>query len=539
MRIKSYLLLLIIPLILFVAVKSLKFVNGAYYLWLFDQPYAFLTNTFNNSINITQGFENRQGATIQVNGIPAGIVGLSCANLYYLMTSESDSQANDILRRPEEYLSFMNTIFLLLISMLVFVLGIVSFRFSDDLFAALYLQSSLFISSSMYLMLIQVSIEHMLIVVSLLLAIFLQCYYHRGNLNQKSFTFGHLAVSILAGVGIASKLNFFPLFFVPFFIIKGYKNKLLYFVFTSLTFMIFTLPLLIQNSAVFKWIFNLFLHSGNYGTGQANVLDPDSFTKNLTLIIHNEMYLITALLIALIALVVSSIRSRQLQSDKVLKLKRILLGTTVAFVIHVLVVAKHYSPIYLIPSVAISNTAIYFSTLLLYENLKNSIRFKVNLALVVLLVTCALVSFNEYLHRREIIVWNNKESVKTEEFVMNNYPNDLKMLAYSSSNPETALSYMTVYNRGEIKEALNHVLKNKLYFSPWNFSFRNVCSDKEANELLMNNPRLIFQTRGENIVSKFCENLKVKYELKNVGYSEVFRDSVNQFVYEVNYSKSD
>jgi len=539
MRIKSYFLLLIVPVILFVAVKSLKFVNVAYYLWLFDQPYAFLTNTVNNSLNVAQGFENRQGSTIQVNGIPAGIVGLSCANFYYLMTSESDSQVNDILKRPEEYLSFMNTIFLFLICMLVFVLGIVSFRFSNDLFAAFFLQSSLFISLSLYLMLIQVSIEHMLILVSLLLAVLLQYFVYRGNGNETRFTRGHLLASVLVGVGIASKLNFFPLLFIPFFMINGYKNKLLYLFFTSLTFLIFTLPLLVQNSGVFKWIFNLFLHSGNYGTGEANVLDPDSFMKNLSLIFHNETYLITALMIALITLVVSSIRTRQMQSDMGLKLKKILLGTTVAFVIHILIVAKHYSPIYLIPSVALSNTAIYFSTLLLFENVKNSSRFKVSFAFVALFAACAIVSFNKYLFIKEIIYWNNKESVKTEEFVKNNYPNDLKVLAYSSSNPETALSYMAVYNRGEIKEVLTDELKNKLYFSPWGFAFGNVCSDKEANELLKNNTRLIFQTRGDNVVSQFCKSLQVNYELKIVSISEVFRDSVNQFVYEVDYSKSD
>ena len=89
MRIKSCFLLFIIPVTLFNAVKSLKFVNGAYCLRLFYQPYAFLTNTVNNSLSITQEIDNKQDSAMMGIGMPAEIEGLSYANLCCLTTSES------------------------------------------------------------------------------------------------------------------------------------------------------------------------------------------------------------------------------------------------------------------------------------------------------------------------------------------------------------------------------------------------------------------------------------------------------------------
>ena len=530
------LILAIVPIVMFITIKNLKQINGDYYLWQFDQPYSFLSNVLNNHLNISEGFENRQGATIQVSGLPAVLFGLTVANAFYIVEGKDTSLVNDGLKRPEVYLSFLNSLYLLLSCGALCLLGWLVMTNRENIWESVFIQLSLFTSLNVMLVMVYVSLESFQIIITLVLAALL-CHYYFKSSSSSVLRFDKLGIgiSILIGTAIATKLNYFPLFFLPFFLFAGIKNKLYYSLIVVLVYFVFTIPLLLQNSGIFKWILKLFIHTGKYGQGEPNIVDTGMFISNCKIIISSEEYFIFSIILSLTSLLLFKLKSPQVISAKSLVAFKIVLGSSVSSLLNVFIVSKHHSAIYLIPSLILSNFSIYFSLQLFSETIQLNLRQLHKLIFPFLIIANTLYAASKYADLDEIIFWNNKESVKTERFLEENYSKDLWILAYSSSHPESAISYMTVYNSGTYKKILEGKLKNKIYFSPWTNSFRNLCNEAEATSIIRKHNKLIYLTRGEESVIPLMDSLKHRYGIKTIEHEEVFRDSVNHFVYEIKY----
>lgn len=77
------------------------------------------------------------------------------------------------------------------------------------------------------------------------------------------------------------KLSFLPLWILPFIIIDGWKRRFLFIGTSVVFFLIIALPMTLRIGIFSEWVKNLFLYSGQYGSGDTNIVDFTSLAVNL------------------------------------------------------------------------------------------------------------------------------------------------------------------------------------------------------------------------------------------------------------------
>ncbi|HNX80278.1 MAG TPA: hypothetical protein PKJ24_10340, partial [Prolixibacteraceae bacterium] len=183
-----------------------------------------------------------------------------------------------------------------------------------------------------------------------------------------------LLLAAITAFGLSIKMSWLPLAVIPLFIIPGWKLKLRYILLTFTAFLIFALPATLEYKNFYLWIKGLFLHSGNYGSGDANFLDPDLFLRNFKTIIQTTPSLFYCLaLLSLSAIIYLTFRNKEKNSNRILWLTA---GVITAILLHLALASKHYSYRYLIPTLT-------------------------------LIPATAMLSF-EMLHRVSPILWNSR-----------------------------------------------------------------------------------------------------------------------------------
>jgi hypothetical protein len=252
--------------------------HGPYWLGLNSDPdYAYLLNSLNITQLKTPGHTDHPGTTIQVLG---GII----IKITYLIQSWKNFDASNIveavLQSPEFYLLTINTILLILTTTLLFLLGVITFSFSQSIALSLLLQLTPFwwtvLSHS-----IRVSPEPLLFCLSQLFVMLLLFYLYSDVVRLPRFA---LAIGVVFGLGVATKFTFLPLGLV-IFLLPGLPQKGLA-IFTAITiFFLATLPVLSQYPRIFSWILSIATHTGRHGKGNQGLVDfstlPNTFV-NLT-----------------------------------------------------------------------------------------------------------------------------------------------------------------------------------------------------------------------------------------------------------------
>jgi|GEM_PF-3411869 len=537
---KIYFSLIVLPVTLFLSVYLLKEANGPYYLWLFDQSYAFLANAIHYGVFIGSGKLPLSGLTPQVNGIPADLIGALILRIKFLFSNGQNEFIKDIFLNPESYLLIIFKTFLLLNSIVLFYLGKITYKLTGNFRNSIFIQLSPFISFFIFFSLAIVCLEQILILISILMIILFTYYLYKINIDFPIPLKIIILSGVLCGTGIAVKLNFFPLLFIPLIILKGFKSKVVFIFSLGITFLIFTVPLILSGNQIFNWISNLIINNGNYGTGKPTVINLNTFTKNIYSIFSDELFFTFAYIVSLISLITIFIVKPDFQEQIYLKAKYLLIGIFVALNVQVIIVAKQYAPYYMIPSLMFSIFAIFISLTVLSDISNNFTKLIANnkkLIFTCLIIFALIFSAKKYMNLYEIISWNRQESERILNFVQSNHGNDLIVTSFNASNPESSIAYSSSYEGkpGTYKYILNTLLKNKLYFSPWGNVFNNICNDEQMQKILRGKDKLILQVRGENVLENFVNTINKLNYLKVTGTKELFRNEIDQYVYEVKY----
>jgi hypothetical protein len=155
------------------------------------------------------------------------------------------------------------------------------------------------------------------------------------SFNERTFW-----LAFLSSAGLATKITFLPLIFVPVFFLKTYERKA--WLFSTLIFGVIWLAPPFSFIGFYHFISGLFLHSGQYGTGEASVINFSTYFVNL----KNILIAYPQTLFALILLVSLPIVKKPSKKS---------MAIFVAVVLGLLMVAKHnYGAQYLLPTMALS-----------------------------------------------------------------------------------------------------------------------------------------------------------------------------------------
>jgi hypothetical protein len=350
--------LLVVPVVLAVIGFELRKINGGFSIFAIDPEFSYLYS----GVLLAQGKIN---LFTDHPGTPLIVLAAIVSRIVHLFRS-SGPFVEDVMQNPDIYLNAINLSMITLIAAVVFIAGWWVYRKTGNLAAAIFLQISPFVAESVFSSLERYMPEPFFIAVVLMLVAVIVVDIHGKLIESNFFSNRAIIYGIIIGFGISLKFTFGPFLLIPLFLLGGFKKKLHYLAATVISFIVFTFPLLKRGKAFFEWIKSIVMHSGKYGSGEANVLDPNQFFANLKSIYQSEKHLIYALVLAAVVLIISllPVFYRRIKNKKYL-LALAAIGS--AMVLGILAISKHYAAYYLIPYSLLTLAVVYLSFTILLE----------------------------------------------------------------------------------------------------------------------------------------------------------------------------
>lgn len=467
-KILYLLALIIIPALYFATGLFYQAEKGYYFLFSVDPEYCYLFN----SLNISQ-------FTLKVwhvdhPGTPTQFLGAIVIRIVHLFTGR-EPLLQDVMHNSALYARAITVAVFSINSLLMLWLGRVAHRQFQNIFTAFFLQLTPFASYLVLTLILRINAEHMVVMSVLLFMILIIKYLHRPNPSGKWLDWYLVGFALIAGFTVAVKMTFLPLVFVPLFLFKGFVRKMLYAFFSVASFILFILPVLYYRYTYFHdWIKSLFIHSGKYGAGEANIVDKNAFTNALQATFSFEsLFTYSFFLFVLVCIIytVPAVR-RKFRDNFHYKL---LLGTTMAILLQILLVAKQFTHHYLAPALLLIIPGLYAVLTIFLKNTNNITK---NLIVIVL---AAYIFYTDYSQ-----VWQSHAgSVKlknalneTYNFIQQNKTDKALVIVpsyYGCPYQEYAM-YFGIFWGGEIMkpryvEALSTIYPNTYFYNGWDELF--------------------------------------------------------------------
>jgi len=507
---------LILPVLLLITAVNLNHARGPF--WLagnLDPEYVYLLNASNMAHFKEVGHIDHPGTTVQL----LGAITLRAVH-FFQFSRETDLQT-DVLLRPEYYLNWINAVLVGLNVLIFFIIGLVAYRLSRNVWIGLWLQLAPFFSITLLKSgLTRVSPEPLLFFASLVLVLLLVKYLYTGSLSNRDIIF----FSLVMGFGIATKVTFLPLIMVPVIIFPGIKKKLLVIFGSIFSFIIFTLPIIRMYDEFFGWIFKLLSHKKGYGTGERGLISLGVYLKNIKkLLITNPFFfyiLLASIILAVVVFIIPKLRAAK--NNKKIKL---MVSLIFAQVLGILMVGKHLSSHYLVPVLSLSGITL----ILIIDILKDILHKPVDQAHVgpldlyknfffytsFILLVLSFLFFNPLREVQEVV--RQKKSIKAnclalQKKMETQYKDWGKIFYYASSAKAFALKFGNDLSRNFHARKL-HALYNKTFF--YDFLRKDFYSFDYAQKL----PFAVIRERlGDRIAFQGSRSVKIPgLKLKRVA----------------------
>ena len=265
-------LLLIIPLLYFTAAGYFRNLLGNLSLRSCDPEYIY----FISGLTLSDG--NLKLGHIDNPGTPLQVLVALVFRITNLLRSTSIPYVEDVLLHPDLYLSVASLFIAAATTILLIVAGNRVYKTTRSVFYAMLVQTAPFLPVIWYDLVGRVAPELMMPFPVVLLTVLIVSVYYR---NENTTTKDLLFFSLLSALGLSIKLTFLPLWFIPFLIIDGWKKRLSFIGLSFLFFFIIAFPMTLRIEVFLGWVKNLFMHSGQYGGGESNIIDFASLGTNL------------------------------------------------------------------------------------------------------------------------------------------------------------------------------------------------------------------------------------------------------------------
>ncbi len=321
----------------------LIYLNGPFFSSRMDPEYPYLLNGLNCAI-----LEFNRIGHVDHPGTPFQLLTGFFIQLTHLFFGEGNI-IDDVISRPEFYLTASSYLFAFLTALIILWLGRVGLSKSDNFLSSIILQSSMFFSITL------VFIAHrfipdrfLLLLVLIFVGLCYQYFYGKKYPGNKFAIYS----GIIMGLGFVTKFNFLPLLIIPVFLVDKWKERFIYSGSFLITVFIAFLPILNKFSYFKVFILGLVTHEGIYGTGQERIFDFQKFLLNTSRVFYDYISFSIIFVTAFILLVIMIFKSRIRKAKK--KEFRFLISYVIVFIISLIMVSKHYKDYYLIPVMTLS-----------------------------------------------------------------------------------------------------------------------------------------------------------------------------------------
>jgi hypothetical protein len=378
--------------------------------------------------------------------------------------------------------------------------------------------------------------DNFLIFVCLSLIVVLIYYLY---LEKETPETSWLLVSLFAFVtalGMATKLNFFPMAIIPLLIIKGVTRKIIFIAAAILIFHIFIFQAFSNYGQFTEWITRLIIHSGHYGQGEATVVNTSEFFMHLGLIFTKDKFFATAYLFIILTLAICFFRKPKVEKGNDVLLKKqlkLLFVIFIAVTFQIIIVAKQYRQHYMIPSFLISVFSLSLCASLLAHHFK---KMKVQFLYLIIIVSITIWGLYQIVINYDLAVYQRSEAFKIEKFINDNYSGDFLVSTYSSASKECALAFAVSYAGSQTeryRSILRKIQSQHLFYNPWIYRFESISDNGDAKALLLNNRKIILQI-SEFGINDFINTLNNVCGVSNSTFTKVYTNGNSESVYEVN-----
>jgi hypothetical protein len=489
--------LLILPAAMVFVAALLHYAQGPHWIsYNSDPEYLYLFNSLALAESKQTGTTGNPGTTLQMLG--AATMKISHAVNF----SEKDSLESSVLENPEFYLNVINIVLVTLNVLLLFIIGLVTFNLTRNIWLSLLLQFSPFLSKiTLTWGLSRVSPEPLLLFSGLLFVLILMKMVFSKNLAESAHWY-MTALALVSGFGIATKLTFAPLLIIPLFVLPKLRNKIGFLFLTGISFILWTWPIISQYEILFNWYYRILTHTGLYGLGNSGIIDIGIYSVNLqNLILQNPLFFLIWLFTAGFIMRFSwSAESRKKSwSDTSF---RILSASAVAQLCAVLIVAKHSAEQYLLPVLSLSGF-ILFLILLYLQRFEYFSRFKSRKGVFVACVFFFFISLWMIIDIKDVFVQKTRikeETLKIYQTLESKYKNYIKIFVLRASSPIGALAFGNFFvNDGLYSASLQKIYGEAHFINVFNgkfhtwtreFSIEDIILKGDGNKIIISAPPL-------------------------------------------------
>ncbi len=515
----KFYLLLLFPALFFFSGIYFRLILGDPSLRSVDPEFVY----FMTGLNISEGYF--KVIHIDHPGTPLQYIVAIVFRITYFLRGNSTEYIEDVFQHPDLYLSMVNVTISIIITISLFMAGRYVFRKTGSILYGILIQTVPFISVILYEIIGRITPEILIPIPIIAITAFLI-----GQITDKKEEFNTaemISLSFLLGFGLAIKLTLIPLWIIPLFVITTWRGKLMTLVFSVIFFLVIALPVTLQIDKFWHWTMDLFLHSGQYGSGEENIVDFAKLKENLGMIFNLQKHFSYLTILMILILPISFLKYRKQRNP--IFLKKIVLSAAIVLVvlIQAIISGKHYAPRYFMP-------ALLFGPLLIFlfiEIVKEFYSAKLlNYGLMLILVVFIIWDFRQQIgtinYTSSAFEQHINAKIETKNFSKSIDNGSIKIIAtidFGCPFEESVLLYSTIWSVHSLKPKFNNVLA-KLYpntyqYNLWgnNFSYwgealnpEKIIAEGTPVYLLLenDNPELY-----DNVINKTFENYRVEKEL--------------------------
>lgn len=443
-----------------------------YYMISIDPEYAYLFNGLTLAEFKTHlGHLDHPGTPLQV------LIALIIHLVYFF--SGSGGLIEDVFANPTKYLETASYTIIAINTAALYIAGRFVFRTTGNVFASCFIQVAPF-SAVILPTLFERVIPDTLFIASVSIIIAASMYFVKNSDNSKTLKqqFRYIFVfSLISAVAVSVKINFAPLIFIFFALLRDWKARSVFVAMSSVLFFIVSFPVLFQIVKFYRWVRDLILNEGIYGKGSRSIVNPDTYLPNLKQIFYDNPFFTVALIISIFTLVLVYV-SKQNKNKRIAIYCRLLTGISAVMLVQTLIVAKHYFPRYIIPALLLSTFAVFVSlqTLVLLSNGKLR-QWWVNLIFTALALyffpVNVMASFTNKRHEKMVAMLQTQKQITDK---LNQKPSLISPDYYGCSHKAYSLFYGKGWS-GRIGKKFEKILLNmypEMYFhSRWKNAMYN------------------------------------------------------------------
>lgn len=531
--------LFFLPAVYFLVARHFRILLGDLSLRSSDPEYIY----FMSGLNMSEGL--LEVAHIDNPGTPLQVLMAILFRIIWLIRGAPTPYLEDVLRYPDLYLSVTSMTLAVLTTILLLFAGKKIFEYTGSVLTAILFQTAPFLPLIWFDLVGRVAPELMMpfpVILLMVMAV--------GIINQKTPVTKKqvFLLSLISAFGLSVKLTFLPVWIIPFFLVEGWKQKVRFLLLAFALFFLIAFPVTLQLDIFWNWVKSLFIHSGQYGTGESNIFDPATWKSNIIELYHLEkfFFFLSGMLILVLSAYLVWFNKK---AEK--KLSLLSLAIILTIVIQVLMVGKHFAHRYFIPVLMLSPLMIYLAVEMIRrwsptKEMKNGIQW----GILVLLLILARNNFHWFPVKSEAMGTDIATRTQTLNFVKNLDKDQYRIIAtqnYGCPFIEYILAYSQVWakheKRLEYTPVLDKIYPNVYNYFTWDNTLRYWGKPFDAGDVIASGRKVYLYTENDDpalfdkTLNKLHEESKTAFEAQK---TVLFTNETNkETIYELSFTKAD